>query len=107
MGGMGGGWGAPTSSVQGYNQKGPNVDMALRYDFMKNRAASVTLAVSDVLKTEITNSYIRTDFYEQTSERRRDQRFFRLNFSYRFGKMDVNLFRRKNNRSSQEGMDMM
>ncbi len=105
-GGMGGGWGTPTSSVQGYSQRGFELDMALRYDFLKNRAASVTLAVSDLLRTEVHQTYIKTDFFEQRSERRRDQRFFRLNFSYRFGKMDVNLFRRKNNRSNQEGMDM-
>lgn len=106
MRGGGGGWGMPTGSVQGYNQRGFELDMALRYDFLKNRAASVTLAVSDLLRTEIHKSYAKTDYFEQNSERRRDQRFFRLNFSYRFGKMDVNLFRRKNNRSNQEGMDM-
>jgi hypothetical protein len=33
----------------------------------------------------------------------RDQQFFRINFSYRFGKFDVNLLRRKNNRMEDGG----
>lgn len=107
-GGGGGGWGgSPSSSVQGYNWRGSQVDLAVRKDFLKNRAASITLSVSDVLKSEIHRSHVVTDYFIQDSERRRDQRFFRLNFNYRFGKMDTNLFRRKNNRVNTDGMDMM
>lgn len=103
----GGGWmSGPMPVVQGYNWRGYEIGAALRYDFLKNRAASVTLAVSDILKSEIHRSHVETAFFVQDSERRRDQRFFRLNFSYRFGKMDVNLFRRKNTRQSGDGMDM-
>jgi hypothetical protein len=34
--------------------------------------------------------------------RRRDAQVFRLNFNYRFGKFDANLFKRKNNRTEGE-----
>jgi hypothetical protein len=32
-------------------------------------------------------------------QRRRDPQVFRLNFNYRFGKMDVSLFKRKNTKA--------
>jgi hypothetical protein len=37
--------------------------------------------------------------------RRRDPRVVRLNFNWRFGKMDASLFKRKNNRSEDSGAD--
>jgi hypothetical protein len=41
----------------------------------------------------------------QDNWRRRDPQLVRVNFSYRFGKFDVSLFRRKNTRQESEGMD--
>jgi hypothetical protein len=39
--------------------------------------------------------------------RRQDWRVVRLNFNFRFGKFDTNLFKRKNNRSGNDtGGDM-
>ena len=98
--------GGPIASVQGYNWRGSEFSGAVKYEFLKNRAASVTLSVSDFLKTEVHRSHTETAFFVQDSERKRDQRFFRLNFMYRFGKMDVNLFRRKNTRQNTDGMEM-
>jgi len=40
----------------------------------------------------------------QNSWRRRDPTFVRLNFSYRFGKFDASLFKRKNNRVEMDDM---
>ena len=45
------------------------------------------------------------DVFTQTSLRRRQSRALRVNFSYTFGKQDMQLFRRKANKSSQQNQD--
>jgi outer membrane cobalamin receptor len=103
-GGMGG-WGGPSSSAQGYIGERYGIDIALKKDFW-NRKASITLNVSDVFKTEKNINHTESPLFMQDSWRIRDQRFFRINFSYRFGKFDSSIFRRKNTRVNTEGMDM-
>lgn len=103
--GGGGGWGPTVSgSAQGYTKPSYSVDAALRYEFLKNKAASVTLNVSDIFKTRINDMYTQSGSFWQHSVRTRDQQFFRLNFAYRFGKFDASLFKRKNIRGEQENM---
>lgn len=97
----GGGWGGPNSSAQGYIRPQYSVDAAVRFDFLKDNAASVSVNVNDVFKTRKFASHTEAMGFIQDTERRRDQQVFRLNFSYRFGKFDASLFKRKNNR--QEG----
>jgi len=80
------------------------MDAALKYEFLKNKAASITLSVNDIFKTKSSDIYTSSTFFNQHSVRTRDQQFFRLNFSYRFGKFDASLMKRKNMKSSQEGM---
>lgn len=105
-GGMGMGMGGNSStSVQGYNIANYSADLSLKYSFLKNRAASLTLSVSDVFKTQQSGTHNESIYFIQDTWRIRDQRFFRFNFSYRFGKFDAALFKRKNNRS--EGVDVM
>jgi hypothetical protein len=104
-GGMGRGFGASVSgSAQGYSQPTYGVDAALRYEFLKNKAASLTLSVSDIFKTRKSDVITQAYSFTQESYRTRDQQFFRLNFAYRFGKFDVSLFKRKNLKSEQESM---
>ena len=104
-GGGGGGWGGgPTNTAQGYSIPVWYVDCSVRKDFWK-RTASVTLSVQDIFRSRKTGSYTESAFFTQDTWRRRDPQLFRLNFSYRFGKFDVSLFRRKNNRIETEGMD--
>jgi hypothetical protein len=72
------------------------------------RTASLSLNVSDVFKTRINKSYSQSQYFIQNSSRLRDQQMFRLNFSYRFGKFDVNLLKRKSNKGEDGGgMDQM
>lgn len=103
-GGMMGG-GQSATSIQGYNLANYSADMSLKYTFMKNKVATLTLSVSDVFKTQQSGTHNESIYFIQDTWRVRDQRFFRLNFSYRFGKFDAALFKRKNNRS--EGVDVM
>jgi ferric enterobactin receptor len=92
-----------TSSTQGFIRPTYGLDIALRKDFGKTKNISATLNVSDVFKTRINDIYTETVFFTQNYYRRRDWRLVRLNLSYRFGKQDANLFKRKNNKSISEG----
>lgn len=106
-GGRGGGmmFGGPTlPGAQGYIKPSYGVDIAIRKDFLKNNAASLTLQVSDVLRTRISATHAASSFLVYDVERRRDPQLVRLNFSWRFGKMDVSLFKRKNLRNEMENM---
>ena len=109
-GGRGGGFfGGSNSAAQGYINPNYGVDVAIRKDFMKDKKASVTLSVNDVFKSRIYDSHSENSVFIQDSWRKRDAQIFRLNFSYRFGKFDVSLFKRKNNRTGGDsgGNDMM
>ena len=68
-------------------------------------SASLNLSMNDFLKTQLYSSYSESAYLKQTSERRRDAQILRLNFTYRFGKFDVNLFKRKNNKEDQSAND--
>lgn len=113
-GGGGGGmmWGGgPQSTSQGYNLPRYGIDMAIRKDWTwKNgQTGSLTLSMNDIFRTQLFQSYSESIFFTQTTERRRDPQVLRLNFSYRFGKFDASLFKRKNTKADQgAGMtDMM
>jgi outer membrane receptor protein involved in Fe transport len=105
MGGGGGGYGmGPQSTLQGYVKPVYSTDIALKKEFLKEKNASLTLSVSDVFRTRKNESYSESGYFNQTVLRIRDQQFVRLNFSYRFGKFDVSLFKRKNTRGLMEQM---
>ena len=104
-GGGGGGWGGFTqTSAQGYINPNYGLEFALKKDFLKEKRGSLTLSMNDVLKTKIYGSYSEATYFTQTNSRRRDWQVFRLNFNYRFGKVDVSLFKRKNTKSGADGM---
>ena len=105
-GGMGGWMGAPTATAQGYVKERYSIDCAIKYDFMKNRAASLSVNVRDIFGTDINETITNSEYFSQTTSRLRDPHFIRLNFSYRFGKFDTSLFKRKNNKVNMEGMDV-
>jgi len=100
--------GGPPSqnTAQGYTKAYWFVDASLRKDFWKNQA-SVTLSMQDVFASRKMGSYTATGFFTQETERFMNPQMLRLNFSYRFGKMDTSLFTRKNNRVNTQGTDMM
>lgn len=105
-GGPGGFFGGSGSTLQGYTLPNYGAEVAVKYEFLKNRAASVTLSMNDVFATKKNEQYSESDYFVQTSLRKRDAQVLRLNFSYRFGKTDVSLFKRKNTKVNTEGIDM-
>ncbi len=104
--GMGGGspFGLPPATVQGYVEPIFYVDASVRKEFFKNRNMSVTLSVSDVFGSRRHVTFYETDFFTQSAERLRDPHMVRLSASYRFGKFDTQLLRRKHFRLNNELM---
>ena len=97
MGGMFGGGGL--SAAQGYIRPNYGVDAAIRFEFLKEKKASISLNVNDIFKTRKYDSYTETAFFIQDAQRWRDPQMFRLNFNWRFGKFDANLFKRKDTKA--------
>jgi outer membrane receptor protein involved in Fe transport len=109
-GGFGGMFGGPASSSQGYVRPNYGVDIAIRYEFLKNRTASISLNMNDILRTRRSDIHSESSFFTQDVFRRRDAQVLRLNFNWRFGKFDPSLFKRKNMKNNQgdgtENMNM-
>jgi outer membrane receptor protein involved in Fe transport len=107
-GGGGGGRGAAAGTVsgnaQGYSLPTGGVDASVKYDFMKNKAASLTFTITDIFATQRSDVYIASQYSTQHTVRYRDPQFFRLQFNYRFGKVDVSLFKRKNNKEDPDNI---
>jgi ferric enterobactin receptor len=83
------------SSSQGYIKPFGGVDLAVKKSFLKNNAASITLSMSDVFRTRWSKQYSQSAYFAQEYDRLKDPQLFRAVFAYRFGKMDLNLFKRK------------
>ncbi len=105
----GGGFGPPGmggsgATAQGYVKASYGFDIAFKKAFLKNNAGSVTASVSDIFSTRQTHQFTYSEFYNKESLRWPDSPMFRVTFNYRFGKMDMNLFKRKNMKGESEGM---
>ena len=96
--------GTVSGNANGYNRPTGGVDAAIRYEFMKNKAASLTLSASDIFRTRVSDVYTYSATYVQEADRRRDPQFFRLQFNWRFGKFDMALFKRKNTKGEMDNM---
>jgi len=108
-GGMGGMFGGGQQTLaQGYTlPRNFDTDVAIKKDWTwkKGQSGSLTLSMNDIFRTS-QRSYSEALNFTQYSERFRDPQVLRLNFSYRFGKFDASLFKRKNTKADQGGMDM-
>lgn len=106
-GGMGGGMmfgGGSQPSSQGYIKPIWGADFSIRKDFLKSNAASLTLQFSDIFRSKIYATHAEGQGFVQDNWRRRDPQFVRLNFNWRFGKIDVSLFKKKNMKGEMENM---
>ncbi|MBI4930708.1 MAG: TonB-dependent receptor [Bacteroidetes bacterium] len=105
-GGMSGFQSSPTSTAQGYIKARYSVDAAIKYEFMKNKAASLSVNIRDIFGTDINETVTNSAYFNQTTSRLRDPRLVRVNFSYRFGKFDTSIFKRKNMKVNTDGMEI-
>ncbi len=102
-GGGGSPMGGSQNTAQGYIKSNYGIDLALQKSFLKNNAASVTFSVNDIFRTRRFEQYTESAYFIQNSYRLNDVPMFRLNISYRFGQMDMSLFKRKNMKGDMEG----
>ncbi|MBS1668123.1 MAG: TonB-dependent receptor [Bacteroidetes bacterium] len=100
------GFGSTVSgNAQGYNKPTGGVDASLKYEFLKNKAASFTLSCSDIFSTRVSDVYTTSPYqFTQEEYRKVDPQFFRLQFNYRFGKFDASLLKRKNIKGEMDSM---
>lgn len=103
-GGPGGG--PAPNTAQGYSIANWYADASLRKDFLA-RKASLTLSIGDIFRTRKSGTHIESGLFLQDTWAIRNPQTARLNFSYRFGKMDASLFKRKNMKMNMQGNDMM
>jgi ferric enterobactin receptor len=94
------------SAAQGYIKGNYGIDIAFKKSFLKNNALSVTLNFNDIFRTRKMEQYSYNDYFTQNNYRVRDPQMVRLNLAYKFGKIDMSLFKRKNMKGSGEGMQM-
>lgn len=96
------------SSSQGYIKAFWGMDIAFRKSFLKDNAAALTLSVNDIFKTRYNRQISMSPFFYQDYYRLNNPQMVRLNFTYRFGKLDVSLFKRQNlkSTSTQDAMQI-
>jgi outer membrane receptor protein involved in Fe transport len=102
-GGGGGMFGGPQTASQGFIRPNYGVDVALRYEFLKNRTASLSVNMNDIFRTRRQDIHSESSYFAQDVFRRRDPQILRVNFNWRFGKFDPNLFKRKNLKNQGDG----
>jgi outer membrane receptor protein involved in Fe transport len=104
-GGRGGFGGGQPSTTQGYINANYGADLGLRKDFaIKKNTLTVSANWSDIFRTRKYFVHSEAAGFVQDDWRRRDPQMVRVNISYRFGKFDVSLFKRKNLKGEQEGL---
>ena len=94
---------SPEILPQGKRKEQYSVDLALRKDFLKNNMGTITFSLNDVFNTNRWGTIYDTENFYQDSYRRRNVRNFRVTFTYKFGKADFSLFKKKDNNEGGEG----
>lgn len=95
-----------TNTAQGYSIANWYMDVSVKKELMQ-RKATLTLSINDPFSSRRTGTYSSSAFFLQDTWTLRNPQMVRLNFSYRFGKTDSSLFRRKNTKVEMGGSDMM
>jgi len=91
------------SASQGYIKPYWTSDIAIKKTFFKNNTGALTLSVSDIFRTSGVEQISYAEKFYQNYYRLNNPQLIRLNFSYRFGKMDVSIFKRQS--KNQGGAD--
>jgi outer membrane receptor protein involved in Fe transport len=75
-------------------------DFAVRKEFLKQKAASISFSINDIFNSRKFGTIYDTEDFYQDSYRRWSVRTFRVTFSYRFGDTDFDLFKKRNNNNN-------
>ncbi|MBS1731186.1 MAG: TonB-dependent receptor [Bacteroidetes bacterium] len=95
-------------TTQGYIFPNYSFDLGLKKDWAikGTNTLSLSLSMNDIFKTAVNKVYSESPYFTQISTRYRDPQVLRLNLSYRFGKIDANLFKRRNTKDQGGDTDM-
>ena len=104
-GGFRGGFGGNIGNAQGYIASHYEIEAAIKKDvrWKNGNTLSITASINDIFGTDYQKNHTESIYFVQDYQRLRDPHLVRLNLSYRFGKFDATLFKRKNNKSLQGG----
>jgi ferric enterobactin receptor len=91
------------SSSQGYIKSYYGFDVAVKKSFLKSKALTATVSMTDIFRTRWSDQYSESPFFAQEYDRLKDPQLVRVVLAYHFGKMDLNLFKRKNMNSQGMG----
>ncbi|MGN6604658.1 MAG: TonB-dependent receptor domain-containing protein [Ginsengibacter sp.] len=111
-GGGGNHWGGGNlATANGYALPVWGFDAAIKKDFLKNKTLSVSLSMNDIFDTRVTKVHSVSTSSKDISSvqdiwRQRDPQQLRLNVSWRFGKTDFSLFKRKDMNQQGDQGDM-
>lgn len=94
------------SASQGYIKANYGVDLAIRKSFLKNNALTATLSFNDIFRTRKMEQYSYNEYFTQNNYRVRDPQMVRLNLAYKFGKIDMSLFKKKNMKGTGDSIQM-
>ncbi|MCX6351473.1 MAG: outer membrane beta-barrel family protein [Bacteroidetes bacterium] len=90
---------APKVIPQGYIKARYSMDVSLAKDFFG--IGSVNLSVNDVFNTRRMWVQYDTEAYQQEISRRRESRYIKFGFNYRFGKMDASFMKKRSSKQNQ------
>jgi outer membrane receptor protein involved in Fe transport len=111
-GGEGNHWGGGNlATANGYALPVWGFDAAIKKDFLKDKTLSVSLSMNDIFDTRVTKVHSVSTSSKDISSvqdiwRQRDPQQLRLNVSWRFGKADFSLFKRKDMNQQGDQTDM-
>jgi outer membrane receptor protein involved in Fe transport len=89
------------SASQGYIKPYYEVDLAMKKTFLSGKMA-LTASINDIFRSRKQDQYTYSTYFTQEYTRMRNPQMLRLNLTYNFGKVDVSLFKRKNNNVQSE-----
>lgn len=92
---------APRIIPQGTTKEVYSIDFSLSKELGKKM--NFNLTVNDVFNTRRWGTVFDTPTFTQDLSRRRDIRFVRVGFTWRFGETDVSIFRKRNNQRREPG----
>ncbi|WP_158638427.1 outer membrane beta-barrel protein [Panacibacter ginsenosidivorans] len=92
----------PRVIPQGRTKQQFVADFAMRKEFLKKKAASLSFSINDILNTRRFGNIYETENFYQDSYRRWSVRTFRITFTYKFGSANFDLFKRRNNTADFE-----
>jgi hypothetical protein len=106
---LNGNYEAPRVVINGHTK--PMYFLDFSVNKMIKRKLIITANVSDIFNTKRMGTVYETATYNQSLMRRREARFFKLNITYMFGKMDSSIFKKRKGGNqmggggNQDGLD--